>query len=88
MLKKRWREITVVFVLVFIFYRGFGAKEAEEQSLVTKITVIDIVEEIKWEGFDSLSFPEAFNSMYAEHGKGYVFNWRDSNYLTLYKEEN
>tara|TARA_R100001530_G_C4274549_1_gene143937 strand:+ start:174 stop:440 length:267 start_codon:yes stop_codon:yes gene_type:complete len=87
MLKKRWREITIVLALTFIFYKGFRAEEAEEQSLITKITVIDKVEEVQWEGFDSLSFPEAFNNMYAEHGKGYVFNWRGSNYLTIYKEE-
>ena len=85
MLKKRWKEIVVVFVLCISLYAGF--KGTDKQEPVSRR--IEIVEtKSSWKGFDSLSFSEAFNTMYAENGKGHVFNWRGSNYLTLYKEEN
>ncbi len=54
----------------------------------TKIQEIDAIinEERIWEGFDALSFSEAFNQMYTEHGSGHIFDWRGKVYLTNLKE--
>ena len=83
MIKKRWKEILVVSALGMITYFSLTAKD--EQTLQAKNQ--QKTPTMQWLGFDSLSFGDAFNQMYKENGRGYVFTWRGKAYLTQFKED-
>jgi hypothetical protein len=80
-----WREITIALVLILMLccFNYIVPNQPEE----VKETKIVLNSNKKWEGFDSLSFGEAFNQMYSKHGSGYVFEWRGKVYLTKLRKE-
>ena len=50
-------------------------------------TIVNNNKTVKWEGFDTLSFNEAFNQMYLKYGEGHIFDWRSNVYITNLKGE-
>ena len=87
-LLKYWREITIVSLLLWAIVRGNNEKHCEPcyNKLKEIDTIVNTNEITEWEGFDALSFNEAFSQMYLEHGQGHVFDWRNEVYLTNLKE--
>ena len=80
-----WRELIIASLLIWAIVRG---NYNDCDNCYNKVQEIDLTinEERIWEGFDTLSFNEAFNQMYIEYGQGHAFDWRGKVYLTNLKE--
>ena len=83
---KYWREIVIVSLLIWII--AGNRTNARPETPSNDIQEIDMVVEemIIWEGLDALSFSEAFNQIYDNHGEGHIFDWRGKVYLTKLAE--
>ena len=75
----------IVSLLLWAVLRG---NSEHCDTCYNKIKEIDMIvnEEKTWEGFDTLSFDDAFNQMYIEYGSGHIFDWRGKVYLTKLAE--
>ena len=74
--KKYKNETAVVIMMIVAFSTvSFVKPKAKERERTVEVS-----------SFDALEFGEAFNCMYGENGKGYIFEWRGNSYITLYKE--
>tara|TARA_R100000808_G_scaffold12515_1_gene31126 strand:+ start:1746 stop:2018 length:273 start_codon:yes stop_codon:yes gene_type:complete len=86
-IKRYWRELLIVLLLMIFAINSINKPTAEPQRIITKEVPVVVVDEPKWQGFDSLSFGEAFNQMYLLYGEGHLFDWRGKVYLTKLRKE-
>ena len=88
-MKKYLKEIVIAVVLissmVVICSSAITYRTVMKKKELAKIR--EKIEDFTWEGFNALSFGQAFNKMYFAYGEGHIFEWRNSKYKTILKED-
>ena len=87
--ESRGKIITIALVIITLLAMVFTV--LNQRAIANKEKELSLIRErihdFTWEGFNALPFGQAFNQMYFAYGEGHIFEWRNSKYKIILKED-